>query len=154
MPANISFLRKMLLPFALFSISGVVHSVEPLSDSEMSEAIVLDPFGATAAGGYVDTTLAGSEESALSSDESNQTLATDPNNKAPINTAQDFSGALEIGGVKHTTKNIPDGIQINSVGTVNRVFVEQIIDNTGANRGSRSIENINTNTTANIHSFR
>jgi len=41
---------------AILAISGSVYAVEPLTDEEMGKAIVIDPFGATAAGGQIDTT--------------------------------------------------------------------------------------------------
>ncbi|MFC3153085.1 hypothetical protein ACFOEK_18740 [Litoribrevibacter euphylliae] len=142
------------ISFAIIAFSGSVYAVEPLTDTEMGETVVLDPFGATAAGGQIDTTLSAREESAINADEANQTLANDPNSKQLPITSEDYSSATEQPEVAHTTTNYYDGININSLGTIDRVHIEKLIDNTGANRGSRTVQNINVNSAASIYHFR
>ena len=139
---------------AAFALVGSVYAVEPLSDTEMGEAVVLDPFGATAAGGQIDTTLSGREESAITSDEANQALANDPNLKNPNESIAAQYINLSQSEVEHTTTTYKDGLRIQSFGTVRDVQVDNIIDNTGADRGSRTINNINIDMNTRIHSFR
>jgi hypothetical protein len=148
------FLKDLYIAIGTALIATSAYAVEPMSESEMGDAVVLDPFGATAAGIQTDITLNGSEESASNADESNQSLALDPNNKPLETTTDTYDIAQEKPKVIHQTENYFDGIQINSLGTVDRVYIEKVIDNTGANRGSRLVQNINVNSAASIYNFR
>ncbi|GAA3926468.1 hypothetical protein [Litoribacillus peritrichatus] len=133
---------------------SMAFAVEPLNDEEMSDLVVKDPYGSTAAGGHIDTTLAGRTSSAESVDEANQMLANDPNLKLTLGPSDNSLANIGQPTVRHTSKDYLDGIQIQSVGTVRNVYIDQVFDNTGANRGSRSIENINVDTSASIYNFR
>lgn len=130
------------ISFAIIAFSGSVYAVEPLTDTEMGEAVVLDPFGATAAGGQIDTTLSAREESAINADEANQNLATDPNAKQSISTPQNHEFAIGEQLPTHYTRSFSNGIQIQTQGTVQRVHVDALVDNTGANRGSQTYQNL------------
>ena len=143
-----------LVTIASFMLINNSFAVEPLSDNEMSDLVVLDPFGATAAGGQIDTTLEGRSLSAESVDETNQALANDPNTKLNTDAPINYQFLLGDAKVDHLSSNFQDGIQIESMGSVGNVYIDQLIDNTGANRGSRAIENINIDSSATIYNFR
>lgn len=141
------------ISLAIIAFSGSVYAVEPLTDTELGEAVVLDPFGATAAG-QIDTTLSTREESAINADEVNQAIANDPNARQLPSTSEDYSSSTEQPKVAHTTTSYYDGININSLGTIDRVHIDKLVDNTGVNRGSRTVQNINVNSAASIYHFR
>ncbi|GLQ32515.1 hypothetical protein [Litoribrevibacter albus] len=139
---------------AILAVSGSVYAVEPLTDEEMGKAIVIDPFGATAAGGQIDTTLAGREDSATSADETNQALATDPN----LNPSENYSPIPELGlsdsQTEHRTTIFGDGIKIQTQGNVQTIHIDALVDNTGANRGSQTYEGLRINNTTIIREYR
>lgn len=129
------------ISLAIIAFSGSVYAVEPLTDTELGEAVVLDPFGATAAG-QIDTTLSAQEEIAINADEANQNLATDPNSKQTVGTTQNHNFAIGEQLPSHYVKTFSDGIQIQTQGSVQRVHVDALVDNTGANRGSQTYQNL------------
>ena len=137
-----------------FALVGSVYAVEPLSDTEMGEAVVLDPFGATAAGGPIDLTLTSRETSATQADENNQDQANDPNLYQITNFTNQPDVEINPSTTSSTTTPLDNGITIFTTGVVNQVRIDQLIDNTGVSRGSQTINNINVNNTTAIHSFR
>jgi len=137
-----------------FALVGSVYAVEPLSDTEMGEAVVLDPFGATAAGGSIDLTLDSRENSAVQADENNQEQANDPNIYQLKNLNNQPDADINPSTTSSTATTFDNGITIHTTGTVGQVHVDQLIDNAGFNRGSQTINNINVNNTTTIHSFR
>jgi hypothetical protein len=144
---------KSFLLVSLLSMSQASFAVQPLSDDEMSDAVVLDPWGATAAGQPIDTTLSAREESASNADEANLALANDPNAKSEIK-AIVSQYILNTPSMEHDAQDYKDGIQIQTRGTVDNVYVDRIFDNTGANRGSRAFEGINVSSQATIYNIR
>ena len=140
--------------FAILLSTGAVYAVEPLTDSEMGEAVVLDPYGATAAGVQVDTTLSAKEEIAANADESNQALTLDPNSKQNLDSSPDHDFSIGERLPKHYVRTFNNGIQIQTQGNVQRVHVDALVDGSGANRGSQTFQNMQIDNMTIIREYR
>jgi hypothetical protein len=150
-------LNALTLSLASALVCTPVVAVEAMSDDEMSSLVVEDPFGATASGGAVqnvDTSIQKSEDVAYTTDQNNQALANDPN--ATLSPTEQVAYSVQIGATRpeHVTTRVGEGIIIESSGLVPRVHIDRVIDNTGANRGAQTFQNLQINNTTYIHEFR
>ncbi len=132
--------------FALTTLTSIalvsnLHAVEPLSDSEMGDLVVIDPYGATAAGGQIDTTTESRTITAESSNDTNQAAANDPNNKQVIEATPNVELSFRETLPEQYSATLNHGIQIQTQGSVQQVNVNTIMNNPGNATGGQSYQN-------------